>query len=631
MKHSIFYPFFFLLCFCSFSLSAQVVTWTGGQSNYWHDNKNWDTGIVPQKGEDVVIPTSSGVIYYYPKSEVESVSIFPGNQLIIDKNASLEVIGSNSYGLRIRAGAEVINSGQLFISEANSEGINLSGDMTNERTGVLTFKQVGLEAIKLNANATFINEGALEVVGSVGDGLLLFGTSLFRNTSSGEISIRKGYPGNIRISGQCVFENNGLIDFEANNRNPIYNGGGEFYNEINGEIAIQQSYTDGGGMFMGIGGVFENSGSIYLSKVVAGLRIGIDFRVGNFKNLSRGQIVTHGFATGIYLATGNSFENEGKIIIRNNDSYGLNNNGTVYNLGSLSIRNGNGIYNWSSGSIINTGSITQLGVNEISIRNNGNFSNELCSSISTEGRLANYGNFDNYGYLDCLEDGYNSVGNQDVNNYGIVLDPYDRILPILNNEAIRIRRLENLIGPYTFNNVLDIDDMGDYEMDEYWYEKAPFVYENEVGFFNEVSGEFFTWDAYASYPFPYAYAIFIHTPSGCVTAVKIPANPIIAPLTTDAPATQLSKRKTAAAELSVPIEISVYPNPTSDVATFEIKNHEAEEYQLEVFDLNGRLIHAANFLNEPVRILSKQLPSGLYVYKLRSADGFFSTGKLIRK
>ncbi len=79
------------------------------------------------------------------------------------------------------------------------------------------------------------------------------------------------------------------------------------------------------------------------------------------------------------------------------------------------------------------------------------------------------------------------------------------------------------------------------------------------------------------------------------------------------------------------IEVSVYPNPTSDVATFEIKNHEAEEYQLEVFDLNGRLIHAANFLNEPVRILSKQLPSGLYVYKLRSADGFFSTGKLIRK
>ncbi len=79
------------------------------------------------------------------------------------------------------------------------------------------------------------------------------------------------------------------------------------------------------------------------------------------------------------------------------------------------------------------------------------------------------------------------------------------------------------------------------------------------------------------------------------------------------------------------IEVSVRPNPVAEIAIFTIKNHKAENYQLEIFDLKGQLISTQIFSNEQVAIRRNQLPAGLYVYRLRSEDGFLNTGRLILK
>lgn len=77
------------------------------------------------------------------------------------------------------------------------------------------------------------------------------------------------------------------------------------------------------------------------------------------------------------------------------------------------------------------------------------------------------------------------------------------------------------------------------------------------------------------------------------------------------------------------IQVSIAPNPVQDFAVFQIENHEADTYQLDIFDLRGSRVSSTTFANQQVTIQRGQLPAGLYIYHLTSDDGLVHTGRLI--
>ena len=76
------------------------------------------------------------------------------------------------------------------------------------------------------------------------------------------------------------------------------------------------------------------------------------------------------------------------------------------------------------------------------------------------------------------------------------------------------------------------------------------------------------------------------------------------------------------------LAIKVYPNPASDIVTFDISNVSVNEnYNIQLFDITGRLIVNQN--NESIVDISN-VESGMYLYKVTVADKA-QTGKLLIK
>ncbi|MDA8693057.1 cohesin domain-containing protein, partial [Saprospiraceae bacterium] len=74
--------------------------------------------------------------------------------------------------------------------------------------------------------------------------------------------------------------------------------------------------------------------------------------------------------------------------------------------------------------------------------------------------------------------------------------------------------------------------------------------------------------------------------------------------------------------------VKVYPNPASDIVTFDISNISiTEDYNIQLFDITGRLIVNQN--NESIVNFSN-VESGMYLYKVTVADKA-QTGKLLIK
>lgn len=80
-------------------------------------------------------------------------------------------------------------------------------------------------------------------------------------------------------------------------------------------------------------------------------------------------------------------------------------------------------------------------------------------------------------------------------------------------------------------------------------------------------------------------------------------------------------------------QLSVFPNPTSDEATFLIKGDkigDGDALVLQLFDVNGRLVLAKNFTKNSATISRDGLVSGLYFFKIKSGNGAaVGAGKLL--
>jgi hypothetical protein len=85
-------------------------------------------------------------------------------------------------------------------------------------------------------------------------------------------------------------------------------------------------------------------------------------------------------------------------------------------------------------------------------------------------------------------------------------------------------------------------------------------------------------------------------------------------------------------ELNTANYVSVYPNPATEYADFMItSSEELSQLSLQIFDLNGKIIHAANGLTngQSYRWQTKGQTSGVYFYQLLQSGSSLQSGKII--
>lgn len=73
--------------------------------------------------------------------------------------------------------------------------------------------------------------------------------------------------------------------------------------------------------------------------------------------------------------------------------------------------------------------------------------------------------------------------------------------------------------------------------------------------------------------------------------------------------------------------LSIFPNPAKDFITFDIDNISSSS-TIEIFDIQGRKV-LSQLIPKNKQISVKHLTKGLYLYKIRSNDNKFYTGKII--
>ena len=72
--------------------------------------------------------------------------------------------------------------------------------------------------------------------------------------------------------------------------------------------------------------------------------------------------------------------------------------------------------------------------------------------------------------------------------------------------------------------------------------------------------------------------------------------------------------------------INIYPNPSSDVVIFTIKDWQPMDYQLTIMDVDGKIIQRNNLNSRQYRFQKGDLPSGTYLYRLLGENGIVENG-----
>lgn len=76
--------------------------------------------------------------------------------------------------------------------------------------------------------------------------------------------------------------------------------------------------------------------------------------------------------------------------------------------------------------------------------------------------------------------------------------------------------------------------------------------------------------------------------------------------------------------------MTVYPNPTANFLSLEIKNYNFENLQYQLFEQNGRLITTHNINSNTTTILMQQYPSAIYFLKVMYKNREVKTFKIIK-
>lgn len=76
-------------------------------------------------------------------------------------------------------------------------------------------------------------------------------------------------------------------------------------------------------------------------------------------------------------------------------------------------------------------------------------------------------------------------------------------------------------------------------------------------------------------------------------------------------------------------KLQIFPNPFTTSATLSILNTPASNLKFELLDIFGRQVKQFAIKNPQTEITRDNLPSGIYFYRVSSADGIIGAGKVV--
>lgn len=82
---------------------------------------------------------------------------------------------------------------------------------------------------------------------------------------------------------------------------------------------------------------------------------------------------------------------------------------------------------------------------------------------------------------------------------------------------------------------------------------------------------------------------------------------------------------------NISLELSVYPNPTTDFIYLKVKESSFESLQYQLFDLNGRIIENNKVSDFSTIIQMDKYPSAVYLLKVIDNNKEVKTFKIIKK
>jgi hypothetical protein len=82
---------------------------------------------------------------------------------------------------------------------------------------------------------------------------------------------------------------------------------------------------------------------------------------------------------------------------------------------------------------------------------------------------------------------------------------------------------------------------------------------------------------------------------------------------------------------NINLELSVYPNPTTNILSLEVRNYDFENLQYQLFDINGRML-LKGAINASVTSFELEVfPSAVYLLKVSKDNKELKTFKILKK
>lgn len=86
-----------------------------------------------------------------------------------------------------------------------------------------------------------------------------------------------------------------------------------------------------------------------------------------------------------------------------------------------------------------------------------------------------------------------------------------------------------------------------------------------------------------------------------------------------------------AENFNINLQLSVYPNPTTNWLQLDIKNYSFEKLGYQVFDSNGKLVLQSKISTETTTINMENLSTNIYLLKVLDNNKEMKTFKIIKK
>jgi hypothetical protein len=80
----------------------------------------------------------------------------------------------------------------------------------------------------------------------------------------------------------------------------------------------------------------------------------------------------------------------------------------------------------------------------------------------------------------------------------------------------------------------------------------------------------------------------------------------------------------------ISLEMNIYPNPTSDFLTLDVKDFSFEEIDYILYDMNGKILEDKKVLDKKTIIDMMNLPPTIYFLKVSDGETVMKTFKIIK-